>query len=65
MGDAGSDPASAGLVFLAFAQTWWVGHIIFSDGISYLDIATNYALGDWHKALNEYWSPLLYLKIGP
>jgi 4-amino-4-deoxy-L-arabinose transferase-like glycosyltransferase len=51
--------ASAVLILFAFAQTWWSRHIIFSDGISYLDIATNYARGDWHKALNEYWSPLL------
>src|SRR5215469_9783557 len=51
--------AWAVLILCALAQTWWIRHIIFSDGISYIDIATNYARGDWHKALNEYWSPLL------
>src|SRR3982751_967105 len=25
---------------------------------SYLDIASYYAKGDWHSALNSYWSPL-------
>src|SRR5579872_2090388 len=51
-----------GLVLLVLAgviQAWWTRHLIFSDGISYLDIADSYARGDWHHALNEYWSPLL------
>src|SRR5579871_3217672 len=50
--------AWAALIFCAVAQTWWTRHIIFSDGIVYLDIADYYARGDWHNALNEYWSPL-------
>ncbi len=33
-------------------------HRIFSDGISYLDIAGYYAVGNWNAALNAYWSPL-------
>jgi hypothetical protein len=28
------------------------------DGISYSDIAKAYLRGDWHNALNSYWSPL-------
>ncbi len=47
--------------FLAIAgliQAWFSRHYAFSDGISYLEIATNYAKGDWHSALNSYWSPL-------
>jgi hypothetical protein len=28
------------------------------DGISYLDIADSYLRGDWHAAINAYWSPL-------
>jgi hypothetical protein len=44
---------AAGLV-----QTWFHRHLIFSDGISYLEIAGNYARGDWSRALNDYWSPL-------
>ena len=43
---------------LGLIQTWQIRHRIFSDGIPYLDIATYYAHGEWHKALNEYWSPL-------
>jgi len=31
---------------------------VFSDGISYIDIAQAYARGDWAAALNAYWSPL-------
>ena len=43
---------------LGGAQTWYTRHRIFSDGISYLEIARQYASGDWHGALNAYWSPL-------
>ena len=28
------------------------------DGVSYLDVATNYLRGNWHDAVNAYWSPL-------
>lgn len=28
------------------------------DGISYIGIAQKYALGNWHNAINPYWSPL-------
>src|ERR1041385_6100136 len=28
------------------------------DGVSYLDIADSYLRGDWHSAVNAYWSPL-------
>ncbi len=31
---------------------------IFSDGISYLEIADDYLLGNWRQAVNSYWSPL-------
>jgi hypothetical protein len=45
-------------ILLGGAQTWFTRHRIFSDGISYLEIAQQYAQGDWHGALNAYWSPL-------
>jgi hypothetical protein len=45
-------------VLLGAAQAWFSRHRIFSDGISYLDIAQHYARGDWSGALNAYWSPL-------
>ena len=28
------------------------------DGVSYLDIADAYLTGDWHHAVNAYWSPM-------
>jgi hypothetical protein len=37
---------------------WDVRHDVISDGISYLEIATNYVRGDWMNAVNAYWSPL-------
>jgi hypothetical protein len=45
-------------ILLGGAQTWYTRHRIFADGISYLEIAQAYARGDWHGALNAYWSPL-------
>ncbi len=45
-------------LLLGVVQTWWTRHRIFSDGISYLEIAANYAAGNWNLALNAYWSPL-------
>src|SRR3954453_21063670 len=43
----------AGLV-----QAWYTRHMIYSDGVSYLDIARYYVAGNWKAALNSYWSPL-------
>jgi hypothetical protein len=43
---------------LGAAQTWEFRHVSFSDGISYMDIADAYMRGDWHNAINPYWSPL-------
>jgi len=28
------------------------------DGVNYLEVADNYLRGDWHNAVNAYWSPL-------
>ncbi len=59
-------------VFLGILQFWTLRFTVMSDGISYLDIARNYAAGDWKMAVNAYWSPLLswlmapmFLIIGP
>jgi hypothetical protein len=43
---------------LGIAQTWGMRHEVISDGISYIEIAQHYAQGDWHNAINAYWSPL-------
>ena len=36
----------------------WRGFSVNPDGVSYLDIADAYLRGDWHAAVNTYWSPL-------
>ncbi|MBV8834359.1 MAG: hypothetical protein JO108_34610 [Acidobacteriaceae bacterium] len=45
------------ILALGIAQAWATRHIIFSDGISYLEIASAYLRGDWANAINSYWSP--------
>jgi hypothetical protein len=35
------------------------------DGISYLSIARHYAAGNWHEAINGYWSPLYSWMLAP
>jgi hypothetical protein len=34
----------------------FIGHYL--DGVTYIDLASAYARGDWAHALNTYWSPL-------
>ena len=46
------------LIGAGLVQTWYFRHLIYSDGVSYLDIARYYATGNWKAALNSYWSPL-------
>lgn len=43
---------------LGLAQAWAMRHEVISDGISYVEIASNYANGHWANAVNAYWSPL-------
>ena len=40
-----------------FLQTWAARFSTTPDGTCYLDIASAYLRGDWHNALNSYWSP--------
>jgi hypothetical protein len=40
-----------------FLQTWAARFTMTPDGTCYLDIASAYLRGDWHNALNSYWSP--------
>lgn len=49
---------SALALLLGALQTWYTRYRMFSDGISYLDIAARYARGNWADAVNGYWSPL-------
>lgn len=46
------------IALIGMTQAWCQRHRLFSDGLAYLDIASYYAKGDWHSALNSYWSPL-------
>src|SRR5467141_871457 len=41
-----------------FLQTWAARFSMTPDGTCYLDIASAYLRGDWHNAINSYWSPL-------
>jgi hypothetical protein len=45
-------------VLVGLVQTWRVRHEMFSDGLSYSQIAMAYLQGDWKDAINPYWSPL-------
>ncbi len=49
---------------LGAAQAWATRFTMNPDGISYLDIGDAYWRGDWHNALNAYWSPLYSWILG-
>ena len=57
------------LLSLGAVQAWIVRFVMNPDGISYLDMGDAYWRGDWHNAINAYWSPLyswildLFLKV--
>ncbi len=55
-------------ILAGFLQTWAARFSMTPDGTCYLDIASAYLRGDWHNALNSYWSPffswLLALALG-
>jgi hypothetical protein len=52
-------------VLIGVGQFWITRFLVMSDGISYLDIARNYAAGNWKLAVNAYWSPLLSWLLTP
>lgn len=45
-------------LLLGLAHWYQFRHVIYADGISYLEIAERYAEGNFAEALNGYWSPL-------
>src|SRR5438132_10108218 len=45
-------------IMLGAADAWVTRFTMNPDGISYLDIGDAYWRGDWHNAINAYWSPL-------
>src|SRR5260370_17696157 len=55
-------------ILAGFLQAWAARFAVTPDGTCYLDIASAYLRGDWHNALNSYWSPffswLLALAMG-
>ncbi len=46
-------------ILAGFLQVWAARFAVTPDGTCYLDIASAYLRGDWHNALNSYWSPFL------
>ena len=49
---------------LGAAQAWTTRFTMNPDGVSYLDIGDAYWRGDWHNAINAYWSPLYSWILG-
>jgi len=49
---------------LGAAQAWTTRFMMNPDGVSYLDIGDAYWRGDWHNAINSYWSPLYSWMLG-
>lgn len=48
----------------AFINAWANRWDINPDAVSYLDIGDVYFRGDWHHALNAYWSPMYSWMLG-
>src|SRR4051812_3990025 len=42
------------LIFLGLIETWYFRHRVFSDGVSYIEIARRYLNGDSAHAVNAY-----------
>jgi hypothetical protein len=51
-------------VLLGAIEAWRFRYSMNADGVQYLDNATAYFNGDFHKALNSQWSPLYPWMIG-
>ncbi len=51
-------------VVLAFINAWANRWDMNPDAVSYLDIGDAYYRGDWHHALNAYWSPMYSWMVG-
>src|SRR5215475_941872 len=54
---------------LGAGSAWAARFTMYPDGISYLDVGDAFWRGDWHNAINAYWSPLypciagLFIKV--
>jgi len=49
---------------LGAAAAWVARYTMYPDGVSYLDVGDAFWRGDWHNAINAYWSPLYPLILG-
>jgi hypothetical protein len=49
---------------LGAASAWVARYTMYPDGVSYLDVGDAFWHGDWHNAINAYWSPLYPLMLG-
>jgi hypothetical protein len=53
-----------GALLVGLFEAWLTRNDMYSDGISYLDVGDAFFRGDWHAALNAYWSPLYPVLLG-
>jgi len=51
-------------IVLGAANAWATRFTMNPDGISYLDLGDAWWRGDWHNAINAYWSPLYPWLLG-
>ena len=51
-------------IVLGALDAWAMRNTMNPDGVSYLDIGDAYWRGDWHMAINPYWSPLYSWLVG-
>ncbi len=49
---------------LGAADAWATRFTMYPDGVSYLDVGDAFWRGDWHNAINAYWSPVFPLVAG-
>jgi hypothetical protein len=52
------------VLLVGILEAWLSRFAMGSDGISYLDVGDAFWRGDWHSALNGYWSPLYPVLLG-
>ena len=52
------------VVLVGMLEAWLSRYAMDSDGISYLDLGDAFWRGDWHSAVNAYWSPLYPVLLG-
>jgi hypothetical protein len=50
---------------IGLVQAWTGRTLMNQDGLSYLDVASAYARGDFDRAVNPYWSPLFSWILAP